>query len=374
MSEYQATLGALGMAMAVGIPTVLWGDPGEGKTSVIEATAAGLGYHLEVVIASLREPADFAGLPVPDLAGRRMWLAPPDWAVRLVEAAAAGRRPAVFFDEISCAAPATQAALLRVCCDRVVGDLVLPAETVVLAAANPPSLAADGWDLAPPMANRFCHLDWRLPASVVADGFLDAFPDPVLPTLPAEMGGELRRAKALVGGYLRARPTDVSVVPTDPAAGGRAFPTPRSWEYAARLLAACTATGAGEDIRRRLIGGVVGDGAGLQFLHYLQALDLPDPEGALADPAALELPERGDQAYAVLSGIVAAVLADLTPARWAAGVRAVSRAADLGKPDVGAAAIRALLRHRPTVDGVEAPVPAAVAGFAPVLRAAGLLT
>ena len=61
-----------------------------------------------------------------------------------------------------------QAALLRV--ERVVGDLELPDEVVVVAAANPPEFAAGGWDLSAPLANRFCHLDWPVEAQAFAEG------------------------------------------------------------------------------------------------------------------------------------------------------------------------------------------------------------
>jgi hypothetical protein len=366
-TSYEITLGALGVALAAGIPTILWGGPGEGKTSVVTATAAALGLHLEVVLASVREPTDFAGLPVVN--GGRVSLAPPDWAQRLAEA----ERPAVFFDEVSCAAPATQAALLRVCCDRVVGDLALPPETIILAAANPANIAADGWELAPPMANRFCHLDWRLPASVVAAGFLEGWPEPRVPVLPADLSGDRAQAYAQISAYLRARPGDVSVLPKDPVAAGRAFPTPRTWDYAAQLIAVCAASGASEEVRRVVVAGVVGQAAALQLLTYLAELDLPDPEDVLASPERLKLPERGDRAYALLAAVVAAVLSDLTPERWAAGVRAVSQAAAQGQADVGAAAMAALMRKRPSVRGAVVPLPAELKDFIPVLERAGLL-
>ena len=62
---------------------------------------------------------------------------------RLAEAG----RGLLFLDELSTAPPAVQAALLRVVLERVVGDLTLPDEVAVVAAANPPDQAADGWDL-----------------------------------------------------------------------------------------------------------------------------------------------------------------------------------------------------------------------------------
>ena len=59
------------------------------------------------------------------------------------------------FDEISTAPPAVQAALLRVVLERTVGDLRLPDAVSLVAAANTPEQAAGGWELSPPLANRF---------------------------------------------------------------------------------------------------------------------------------------------------------------------------------------------------------------------------
>src|SRR6202042_2804518 len=108
--------------------------------------------------------------------------APPSWAVAVAEAG----HGLVFFDEISTAPPAVQAALLRVVLERTVGDLTLPDAVSVVAAANPPERAADGWALSPPLANRFCHLDWPVDARTVADGFAGGWPTPAPPSLRAD--------------------------------------------------------------------------------------------------------------------------------------------------------------------------------------------
>ena len=94
-------------------------------------------------------------------------MAPPDWAVRLVRAG----RGLLFLDELSTAPPAVQAALLRVVLERRVGALQLPAGAVrIVAAANPRVGAADGWELSPPLANRFVHLYWMHDRDVVVRG------------------------------------------------------------------------------------------------------------------------------------------------------------------------------------------------------------
>ena len=103
---------ALALAVAARVPVVLWGAPGTGKSSVVQRLAAVMGWRCEVVIASIREPSDFAGLPivVDGDAGRSgpgsVRFAPPTWAIALAEAGSG----LLFLDEISTAPPAVQAA------------------------------------------------------------------------------------------------------------------------------------------------------------------------------------------------------------------------------------------------------------------------
>ena len=145
------SLEALSLAIAAGVPAVLWGSPGTGKSSAVMALAESAGLRCEVVIASIREPSDFSGLPIIVDGGVRF--APPEWAKNLADQGSG----ILFLDEISTAPPAVQAALLRVVLERVVGDLALPSNIAIVAAANPPDQAADGWDLSAPLANRFCY-------------------------------------------------------------------------------------------------------------------------------------------------------------------------------------------------------------------------
>ncbi len=66
---------ALAVSVTAGVPVLLWGSPGTGKTSVVRALGESLGWPVEVVVGSIREPTDFAGLPVVVDGGVR--LAPP---------------------------------------------------------------------------------------------------------------------------------------------------------------------------------------------------------------------------------------------------------------------------------------------------------
>ncbi|HEY1622777.1 MAG TPA: MoxR family ATPase [Streptosporangiaceae bacterium] len=353
---------ALGVAVAAKVPVLLWGAPGTGKTSAIRAMAQAMGLPCETVIASIREPSDFAGLPI--VVGDGVRFAPPMWARRLAEAG----HGLLFLDELSTAPPAVQAALLRVVLERAVGDLTLPDEVTVVAAANPPEQAADGWDLSAPLANRLCHLSWEVDPRAVADGLAGGWTAPSVPLIPDGLQAEEILSRGLVAAFLHVRPALACAPPTDAVSAGRGWPSPRTWEMAARLMAAGNAAGSSQDARSALIRGAVGDGAGIEFLSWLVEMDLPDPEVVLADPAAFRLPERGDRAYAALAAISAAVAGNLTPERWAAGWRVLGLAAD-NAPDVAAVAARVLARCRP--EG--AALPEEIKRFAPVLRDAGLL-
>lgn len=355
-------LEALGIAVASRAPVLLWGAPGTGKSSAIQALAVASGRHCEVVIASIREPSDFAGLPI--VVGDGVRFAPPSWAQNLV-AADGGL---LFLDEISTAPPAVQAALLRVVLERRVGDLALPDDVAVVAAANPPDQAADGWDLSGPLANRFCHLDWTVDAATIAEGFIVGFATPSVVELPAHWERWNVRTRAQVASFLRVRPGLVTAPPLERSAAGRAWPSPRSWEMAARLLAAGRSVEASPEVISLLVTGSVGRGPGLEFLSWLLELDLPDPEVILAHPERFELPDRGDRAYAALTAVAAAVAADPTPDRWAAGWRVLGIAGSTA-PDVAAMAARILAQCRPA--GAAAPPEAAA--FLPLLRDAGLL-
>ena len=197
------TCTALGVALLADVPVILWGPPGQGKSSVVQELAQGMDAHLETVIASIREPSDFAGLPVVDPVTRTASLAAPSWAVRLRDAVLEqGRMGIQFYDEVSTAPPATQAALLRPILEGVVGDLRLPPGVRTVAAANPPDVAADGWDLAPPVANRFVHLSWELDADTVREGFTSGWPRVQVPTVDAAGGAGAAAADPGPGGGL----------------------------------------------------------------------------------------------------------------------------------------------------------------------------
>lgn len=357
---------ALAVAVAARVPVLLWGAPGTGKTSAINALAVASGLRCETVIASVREPSDFGGLPVVQADGS-VSFAPPSWARRLTEAGSG----LLFLDELSTAAPAVQAALLRVVLDRTVGDLTLPSGVAIVAAANPPEIAAGGWDLSAPLANRFVHLEWHTDGLAVAHGLVHGFRAPKVPTLDVDaprLSAAHGKWAALIGGFLNARPSMHLVVPDHRSDNVRAWPSPRSWQMAITVAAMCEATAGGRDVELALLSGCVGEATTYELVTWIDALDLPDPAALLERPTSHPLPTRPDQMYVVLASVLDHIRANCTAERVTAGWELLGRAADTAAADVAASSALELAALQPP--GFR-PHPA-VRKFTPVLKAAGL--
>lgn len=365
--RYEALLQALGVCIAARVPFLVWGAPGEGKTAVVES-AAEHGWHVETLIVSHHEPSDFAGLPVVGPGGS-VTLAPPAWAHRL----AAHDGPSIaFFDEWTTAAPAVQAAALRPLTHYEVGALRLPASVSFGAAANPTDVATAGWELAAPTANRFCHLDWSMPLEVYAESLVaGTWPSIAMHPHPASHDAQVAQSRALVAGYVRVR-QQLSAVPKDAAGRGRAFPTPRTWDYTARLLGMARAVGAGDEAIRLLVAGSIGAPAAHEFLVWVDSQQLADPEELLADPSAAAFAGmRADRVFVTLQSVLSAVVGELTPDRWTAAVQVCAAAASEVGVDAAVPVVRSLMR--PGVRPAGATLPREIMTFRAPLALAGLL-
>lgn len=343
---------AASVCIANGLPLALRGRPGVGKTSLIESVAQRLGLACEVVVGSLREPTDFAGLPVITEEGD-VRLAAPAWATR---AAHATNGSVILLDELTTASPAVQAAMLRVVRERVVGEMILPDHVRVVAAYNDAD-DCGGYELELPMRSRLIHLDVVPDIDTFSSGITQGWSIDPAPIEVADISAvTIHRQKwsNMVAAFVRSRTSLLERPPQKGSSGG--YPTPRTWEMAIAAAAASDAAGESHEVRELLIAGCIGSAASIEFLSFAENLDIPAAKDLLADPSlASDLfePLRPDRNMVILLEVAQWVIRARTSESWQNAWVIGAHAARSGFGDLVAWAFRSLPSLRPT--GSELP-------------------
>ena len=372
-----------------GLPILFWGKPGVGKSRVIEVEGRRLGLQVQTLIASIREPSDFGGLPIPKMIGKKTLVeyAAPAWAVDLD--ISSNGQAIVFIDEISTVSPLIQAALLRMILDGALGDYVFPPGVRFLAAANPTEDAAGGWDIAAPLANRFGHVAWDVPSSadwvdwLLGDGGSYSDTDVGVDAASAEEAFVMARwddafaaAKGLVAGFIQARPDLLFKMPEyGSAALSRAWASPRSWELATRALAGAGVHRLSGSLTDDLFATFVGDGISAEFLTFRNGFTLPNPADILDGVVAFEHEAiRLDRTVAILAACLAVVVGprcynlDARVNRlWGILEELLAQAADLT-----VSTARVLVRKRLHLNAGAAAANPVLVKLQPVLKAANV--
>jgi hypothetical protein len=261
-------------------PAYVWGSPGLGKSSIVRQAADALGLDLIDLRVTLLDPVDLRGLP--RLAADACVWVPPAFLPR-------GGEGVLFLDELAQAPPLVQAACLQLTLDRRLGEYVLPDGWAVVAAGNRMEDRAGGHRTITPLLNRFVHLDLEVDAEQWQHW-----------ATTAGVAPEVR-------GFLRFRPN--LLVRFDPAAGERAFATPRSWQFVSDALAHTP-----NDLVPAVVAGCVGEGPAAEFVAYVQLCRaLPDVDAALADPASAPVPREPAVLYALVGAVVERLRAGTAP-------------------------------------------------------------
>lgn len=273
----------------MGIPVLLWGRPGVGKSSFIEGLAND-DWKILTIIASIHDPTDFSGLPIFDQGA--VQYAAPAW----IDSFADYAHGILFLDELSTCPPSVQAALLRVIFERRVGFKSLPDKVRIVAAANPPDLMVGGWELSPPMRNRFVHLNWDISPDAFIQALAEGWQKASIPKIDPEAHARALPAwKDKVAAFLKITP---NALHGDPVKDERGYASPRSWEYVIYLLASCEVLGIPPHLD--LLQGCLGEGISIALAQYLSTLKQPDPREVLSKKIQLKLKELNDGEIFVL--------------------------------------------------------------------------
>jgi len=295
----------------MGLPTMIWGPPGAGKSRRIDQAAAELDLHLETIYPSTKMPEDFNDLPV--VIQERLMTA---CMMTQVNTLNLHKKGVLFVDETSLAVPAVQGAMLPMVLDRKVGSTVIHPQIRPLLAGNPPKYAAGGWGLSAPFANRMLHFYVQRPTRealikyVISMGTSNKISlSNATEKLVAAWPKEWAVAKSHWAGFIRVCTDQAFGIDPDPenVQSGYCWPSPRSWEMAIRACATARCLDKREALIHLMIEAAVGEGAAAEFIEYLSKADLPDPMDVLLKGWKVDT-KRLDRSMAVATGFTALVV------------------------------------------------------------------
>lgn len=282
--------------IAAGIPTMIWGPPAIGKSSMVNQTIDELGYfNAKLPRAIELDPVDLKG--VPEILDGRTRFAPPYFLP-----GANDRPTAMFFDELNAGTRAVQSALLGLFLERRLGEFTLDAKHMIVAAGNRDSDGAHTEKLITPMKSRMGHInmkpdleDWTR----IALGGKPAVSTvaPSVPFAPIPWSGIYQPE---VVAFCRFRRNLFYAFDKD----SQTYPSPRTWEFVSRVLE----QGLPPRLERQAIAGLVGHAAAVEFCAFLGVWrELPDSDETLRDPTGAPIPVHPSVMFAHLSALARAV-------------------------------------------------------------------
>ncbi|HQS02523.1 MAG: hypothetical protein B7Y07_06485 [Halothiobacillus sp. 24-54-40] len=194
------------------VPLMIWGAPGIGKSDCVRSAAANLGLTLIDVRLSQLEPTDLRGIPLHEN-GKVRW-APPD---ELPNAERDGASGVLFLDEINAALPSVAASAYQLILDRRLGAYHLPEGWSIVAAGNRLDDRGITYAMPAPLANRFMHIHLQADSEAWLDW------------------ADRQNISPLLLEFIEHEPEWLTRFAPEPEI--KAFPSPRSWVFAHRVIA-----------------------------------------------------------------------------------------------------------------------------------------
>ena len=265
--------------LATSLPAImLRGAPGVGKSTIVRSVAEKLGIGFIDIRLAQMERVDFAGLPSVEN-GVTEWNVPSFWPRDMKS------KGIILLDEITSAPSDCQVAAYSVVLDRRIpnSNYVLPNGWLIVAAGNRTCDRAVVKTMSSALANRFVHFEVEANAE---DWVKWATKNNINPA---------------VVGFINYRPGLLFKMEGQNLEQG--WPSPRSWERVSNSIKMFENN---SNILRKVIYGLIGNGAGLEFMEFYKMSSKFDSILAimLDEKKEFELPSKADERYAVASAVV----------------------------------------------------------------------
>jgi hypothetical protein len=367
-------------ALQAGMPVVLIGEPGTAKTATIHQSFD----DVYVLYGSSINPEDVHGIVVLDEQGQSMERKPMSWLTEMNRLAAETDpetglpryRLGIFIDEMNHLDEIGQRAVMRIFNERQIGDVRIHPQIRLIGAMNDYTQAG-GFAFNSALANRFKTVEWK------AD--TDRWLNWIAP---------LSEAHNIAVSYFNVNRAAIQAFPESEEARSGKWPSMRSWTNALYdYQKLCDMYGVSPSFKKSLqvvepftetvtqvaktqkekktksgktrtetktestelrfgfdsiivdtLAGYVGISAAMEFVTYLDNLDLIDPVELLANPKLYVPSDRPDVNYAQLRLVANHIKTGVPNAAvWRQGMDFMIYAAKVGAKDIAANAIQPLL-------------------------------
>ncbi len=243
-------------------PLFLWGPPGVGKSAVPREICVTRNLTLIDIRMSLLDPTDLRGIPAvvdvkcdvchgnggeqhdcPACGGTGIrtvakWLEP--------SFLPKDGQGIIFLDELTSAPPLNQASAYQLTLDRRIGEWVVPDNFYIMAAGNNLADRAVVYPMSTALRNRFTHIEFQYNL----DDWLE--------------WARNQGINTYIQAFLTWRGSEL-LFNFKPDSTDKAFATPRSWEFASRVMKHFDPA-----IQREMLDGTIGAGAAAEFLGFLK--------------------------------------------------------------------------------------------------------
>lgn len=253
---------------------LITGAPGVGKTHIVQQAAAKAGSELHIFYPSISDPIDAKGFPM-ILEGNPEFV--PFGELRSVlEAIKAGKKVAIFLDDLGQGTPAVQASYMSLI-DRLNGLCA------IIAATNRRTDKAGVTGILEPVKSRFTTI---VSLEVDADSWSSWAVD--------------HNIETAVLAFIRFRPDLLHQFTATQDIVNQ--PCPRTWAALSTLIDMTRALPM--DAQLECYTGAVGQGAAAEFAAFMRVYaSMPSLDGILLDPASAPIPSDLSTLYAVSVGL-----------------------------------------------------------------------
>lgn len=268
----------LAAAIPAGLPVLVTGSPGIGKSDIVGKAAADAGADVILSHPVVADPTDAKGLPWPSKDGDSATFLPFGDLAQAIKAT----KPTVWFlDDLGQAPPAVQASFMQLLLARSVNGHALPDCVTFVAATNRRTDRAGVSGILEPVKSRFVTIVEL--TTDIEDWSEWAFDNDI----PAELIAFLRLRTDLLNAF-------------QPSADLTNSPVPRTWSNVAKILK----LGLDDVIQRSAIAGAVGEGQAAEFAGFLRIFkELPTIDEVLNNPKDAIIPDQPASLYAIVTGL-----------------------------------------------------------------------